>query len=448
MSGFSPDRPATATADAGDTLARIHRALRLVTVPFPYLAGLAAAARVVLDERVPTMGVFASGRMVANAAFVSRLNEADLRFVVAHELMHLALRTHQRAQGADRMQFNVAHDYIINDLLRAELGVAHIPAGGLDMPGARLRSAEAILLEMRRQRPPQTAGRQAGDSGRAPVRVWSPGGSGGGGAGARPRETGDDPGTGDDTSRGGADDDGDVLADATEREWFGDDAQSQREQQRAAEEAARRGTELARALGRLPGALLTQMGLGSGGMSAQVDARRGAWRVSARIALQRGLEAASIGPRTFERPSRRAHALGGVVLPGRRRESQLLNLVLDTSGSMTDALPAALGAIADACDTLGIDTVRLVQCDADVTRDDLLEPHALARLRIDGFGGSDLSPALRRLAADPSVRSVAVLTDGDVLLPAEALPYDLTWLLLPHMGATFRPPQGRVLPLA
>ncbi len=46
--------------------ARIERGLRMVTVPFPHLAGLVAAARVTLDDRVPTMGVFASGRMVAN----------------------------------------------------------------------------------------------------------------------------------------------------------------------------------------------------------------------------------------------------------------------------------------------------------------------------------------------------------------------------------------------
>ena len=37
----------------------------MVTVPFPHLSGLAAAIRVALDERVPTMGVFASGRLLA-----------------------------------------------------------------------------------------------------------------------------------------------------------------------------------------------------------------------------------------------------------------------------------------------------------------------------------------------------------------------------------------------
>ena len=64
--------------------------------------------------------------------------------------MHLALRTHDRANGSDRLEFNYAHDYIINDILRVELGFTTIPAGGLDMPGAREKSAEEIVLEMRK----------------------------------------------------------------------------------------------------------------------------------------------------------------------------------------------------------------------------------------------------------------------------------------------------------
>jgi predicted metal-dependent peptidase len=136
------------------------------------------------------------------------------------------------------------------------------------------------------------------------------------------------------------------------------------------------------------------------------------------------------------------------VLAGRRRESATLNVVLDTSGSMTDALPAALGAIGDFCEALGVDSVRLVQCDAGVTADDLLAPADLARRRIDGYGGSDLSPALRHLAADPFVRAVVVITDGDVVCPDEPMPFELLWLLPPSQSpSAFRPRQGRVLHL-
>ncbi len=56
---------AVATSDRNAdraTLRRIENGLRMVTVPLPHLAGLAAAVRVNLDWRVPTMGIFASGR--------------------------------------------------------------------------------------------------------------------------------------------------------------------------------------------------------------------------------------------------------------------------------------------------------------------------------------------------------------------------------------------------
>jgi predicted metal-dependent peptidase len=122
-------------------------------------------------------------------------------------------------------------------------------------------------------------------------------------------------------------------------------------------------------------------------------------------------------------------------------------MVLDTSGSMSDELPRALGAIGDFCDTLGIDHVRLVQCDAAVTADESIEPQRLSRHRIRGYGGSDLTPALRHLAADPQVDAVIVITDGDILFPAEPLPYQLLWLLPPGASAAFRPGQGRVVHL-
>jgi predicted metal-dependent peptidase len=414
--------------DAGAQRRRVERALRRSAAPFPYLAGLAAQARVDLDARVPTMGVFESGRMVANPAFVARLDEADLLFVVAHELLHLALRTHRRAVGADRMQFNVAHDYIINDLLRDALGTTRIPAGGLDMPGARLRSAEEVLLEMRRQ------ARARGDGDDAPRRMWRTGEPGDEGAG------GDRPGDGGE--------DGDVLADATEREWFGGDRDAQREQARAIEEAARRGVAIARATGALSGSLLARMGLLPGGSGGDVDAERGAWRVPPGLALQRWIESACAGPRTFERAPRRASPDPDVVLPGRRREAALLVVVLDTSGSMVDALGRALGALADACDALGIDRVRLVQCDAAVTGDELVEPADLTRRRLDGWGGSDMGPALHHLAADPTVRAAVVLTDGEVSVPDERWPYELAWLLPPGASPSFAPPQGRVIRLS
>jgi predicted metal-dependent peptidase len=186
-------------------------------------------------------------------------------------------------------------------------------------------------------------------------------------------------------------------------------------------------------------------GTDAGATSQTVAALRGVYRAPWELALQRWLESVAPGERTFARPSRRGAERTDVVLPGRRREGWILNVVLDTSGSMTDEIPRALGAIGEFCDAVGVDQVRLVQCDAAVTGDELVPPEALVERQVTGYGGSDLSPALRHLADDQHVRAVVVVTDGEIAYPPEAMPYDVLWVLPPRGTAAFGPPYGRVI---
>jgi hypothetical protein len=132
---------------AQNTFARIQKGLRMLTVPLPHLAGLAAAVRVNIDARVPTMGVFASGRLVANPEFTARINDNELVFVLA-PAADLALRTTSAPRA-------VASSSSIRPRPHHQRHAAcalacTIPAGGLDMPGAREKSAEQIVVEMRR----------------------------------------------------------------------------------------------------------------------------------------------------------------------------------------------------------------------------------------------------------------------------------------------------------
>jgi len=406
----------TTTADPGEraTLERIARGLRMTTVALPHLAGLAAATRVALDERIPTMGVFASGRLVANPQFVRRLKENELVFVLAHELLHLALRTHDRAKGADRLQFNYAHDYIINDILRTELGFTAIPANGLDMPGARARSAEEILLEMRRT-DAQTKSRVFEGEATSTRRMFGAG---------EPR-----------------DEAGDVLGEKLERDLFPDDAAGRAAHAEKMRELAAKALGLAAAMGRLRGLRGSDPGATRQAVAALRDVYRPPWE----LALQRWLESVAPGGRTFTRPARRIAPQADVVLPGRRRAGWMLNVVLDTSGSMTAEIPRALGAIAGFCDAVAVDQVRLLQCDAAVTADELLSPPELAEREVAGYGGSDLSPAMLRLADEPHVRAAVVITDGDIAYPPAPMPYDVLWVLPARDAARFTPPYGRVV---
>jgi predicted metal-dependent peptidase len=411
MSGILKATPSDRTS-----LSRIIRALRMVTVPLPHLAGLAAAVRVDLDDRVPTMGIFASGRLVANPAFTARLSGDEPVFVLAHELLHLALRTHDRAKGSCSIEFNYAHDYIINDMLRYALGVTTIPAGGLDMPGAREKSAEEIVLEMRR----------TGNITISRTAVWE-------GAVTTLEQV---LGAARHSPPGSL---GDVLDAQRERELFPDDSADQVERARAIRDLATLSLAIAKAVDAMRG-----RGAEAGASQQIVRAARGIYRTPWQLALQTWLESVAPGQRTFTRASRRGNDRNDVVMPGRKRHSWMLNVVLDTSGSMSDEIPFALGAIADFCDVTGIDEIRLVQCDTVVTSDEVLSPPELADYQVSGYGGSDLTPALLALAKDDRVTAVVVITDGDIGYPSEPVPYAVLWAL-PRSRAVFQPPYGRVI---
>jgi predicted metal-dependent peptidase len=413
---FSTQQPPNDAA----TLDRITRGLRLVAVPFPHLSGLAAAVRVAIDKSVPTMGIFASGRLVANPEFTARLSASDLQFVLAHELLHLALRTHDRAVGSGRLEFNYAHDYIINDMLREALGVASIPANGLDMPGARNRSAEDIVLELRRNRGSATSRSQVWEGGVVMV--------------------GHVLGTSD-PAQGSSAQAGDVLDASQERQMFPADADTQAASIRAMRDLAAKGMAMAAAIG-----LMRGRGTDAGSSAKQVRAQRGLHNTPWQMAIQRWLDGVAPGERTYTRASRRGAERTDIVLPGRQRHSTMLNVILDTSGSMTGDIPAALGAIAGFCDAAGIDDIRVVQCDTAVTSDETLSPGELAEYEVRGFGGSDLSPALLAFSADPRITAAIVITDGDITYPAEPPPYAVLWAV-PGTTTTFAPPYGRVVML-
>ena len=234
---------------------------------------------------------------------------------------------------------------------------------------------------------------------------------------------------------------GDVLGSQQEKEMFPDDVADQSQEVAAIKEAASGSLALARAVGALKGL----RGDDPGATSQVVDALRGLYRTPWEVVLQRWMESVAPGERTFVRPSRRGAERSDIVLPGRRREGWLLNVIIDTSGSMADEIPRALGAIAAFCDAVAVDQIRLLQCDVAVTSDELLTPEEVAQYRITGYGGSDLTPAMERLAADPQVRAVAIITDGDVEFPAEPVPYDVLWVLPPGRAAAFHPSYGRVV---
>jgi len=101
-----------------------------------------------------------------------------------------------------------------------------------------------------------------------------------------------------------------------------------------------------------------------------------------------------------------------------------------------------LGTIASFCESVNVSQVHILQCDAEVTKDELIEVEALRSFPLAGFGGSDLSPGMRRLALDPEVEAVIVITDGYIAYPEEAMPYAVLWAVTQPY---FQPLYGKVL---
>jgi predicted metal-dependent peptidase len=291
------------------------------------------------------------------------------------------------------------------------------------MPGARKRSAEEIVLEMRRNAeimPSKTSVFGGRDT--TVKRMF----------GSHPRSG---------SSARESDEPGDVLGAQREKEMFPDEVATQAQETEAVKDAASAGLALARAVGALRG-----LRAGDPGATSQVvTALRGLYRTPWEVVLQRWMESVAPGERTFARPSRRGAEGSDVVLPGRRREGWMLNVVLDTSGSMAGEIPRALGAIAAFCEAVAVDQIRLLQCDVTITSDERLAPEELSHYTISGYGGSDLTPAMQLLAADPQVRAAAIITDGDVQFPAERMPYEVLWVLPPGHSAAFNPRYGRVV---
>ncbi|HMI89050.1 MAG TPA: VWA-like domain-containing protein [Polyangiaceae bacterium] len=179
------------------------------------------------------------------------------------------------------------------------------------------------------------------------------------------------------------------------------------------------------------------------------------------VILQRSVSNLTRTDRTWLRPSRRmsalAHEQGAwpecVTMPGRKvvLAGQLVAIV-DTSGSIDETVLARfLGAIAAAAAAEGIEQVRLMQADAEVTSDEILTPAELLteRVAIRGRGGTSFVPALSRLI-DESRRtverfSVVYLTDLEGMLPRSRDTRSLDVLWVVPRRARRKPPFGTVV---
>ncbi|UQW99548.1 VWA-like domain-containing protein [Streptomyces sp. RerS4] len=344
----------------------------------PYLATALFALHTVETRRVPTMAVDAHWRCYVSPAFVDRTPVEELAGVWVHEVSHL-LRDHHgrgdrvaRERGltgpGERLRMNIAADCEINDDVFGD-GLT-MPEGAVTPAGLGLDGGQ-LMEDYLRQFRLGTATRDI---------AWLDCGSG---------------------------------ADGLEREWdLGPDgAHGLSPQER---DAVR--FRVARGITGRPGD--TPEGWRRWAEEAFHPPQP--WRELLGAAIRAAAAGSGAGEDyTYGRPARRATALPGVVLPSLRRMPPRVCVVVDTSGSVSDAeLGSALLEVAAIGRAVGgrRDLVTVLSCDAAAR---VVHPLCRAEgISLVGGGGTDLRTGFAAaLRARPRPDVIVALTDGQTPWP-------------------------------
>lgn len=111
---------------------KISKARASLVIGQPFFATILLGQPMVLDESIPTMAT--DGESIRyNPEFVEKLSHDELVFVLAHEVLHTVFLHSTRREGRNPNRWNIAADYVINEILvRDKIG--RMPAGGLHDP--------------------------------------------------------------------------------------------------------------------------------------------------------------------------------------------------------------------------------------------------------------------------------------------------------------------------
>lgn len=365
----------------GKLSAEIKAAQSWVISSFPLLSALATSFKLIEDESIcQTMQVeIAAVHPELREVYINprwSFTENELRFILAHEFLHVGLRHDIRLQGRDPYFWNVACDYVINGWLM-EMGVGNIPANGL-LYDEQLkdRSAEDIYDEIVKSLRWQ----------RRLKKMQTPRGHG------KP----------------------DVITDRSAAWWtHGEGVDLDAFYRRSLLEGQKWYTDSTR--GHLPVGLVEEIkALNQPPIPWDVELVQ--WLDQFFPPLEKR--------RSYARMSRRQSATPNIprphwMSPEEQRESRTFAVVLDTSGSMTRMeLAKAIGAIASYAISREVSAVRIIYCDARPYDAGYIACETLLHhIEIRGRGGTVLQPAINLLqqAEDfPDNGPVLIITDGEI----------------------------------
>jgi predicted metal-dependent peptidase len=349
----------------------------------PYLATALFALHPVPSDQVHTMAVDRHWRCYASPAFVDRTPLEELASIWVHEVSHLLRDHHGRSDrfatrwelsgDGERLRMNIAADFEINDDaygdgLPCPDGAARPQTLGLE-PGKLM---EDYLLQFRLKRYHRD-------------HSWLDCGSGADGL-DRPWELG--PGG----ANGLSDQERDAVRFRVAEGIRGRPGNVPKGWQRWADEAFHPPQP---------------------------------WRDLLGAAVRTAVYACGAGDDySWGRPPRRSASLPGVILPSLRRRPPRVCVVIDTSGSVSDAeLGSAILEVAAITRAIGgrRDLVTALSCDAAAQ---LVVPLCRAEgIPLLGGGGTDLREGFAgALRASPRPDAIVVLTDGQTPWPERQPP--------------------------
>lgn len=315
--------------------------------------------------------------------FVSKLNDAELRFLVLHEVYHKLFRhltTWKHLYLQDAYLANVACDYVINLKIvddNSQDGFAtmtgELAGGCYDRKYVGMDTAQVYNL-LRKDQPQ--------------------GGQGGG--------------------VGNPEDGSDSLPNGQEpfdvHDWEGAQemtADEQRDLAREIDEAVRQGALVAGKIGSGGDRDLAEL------LEPQVD-----WREVLREFVQTTCTGSDYS--TYRRPNRR-YLDSGIYMPsGVSEQVGELIVAIDTSGSIGQTeITAFLSEVKAICDTVHPDKLRLLYWDTKICRDETYDTHELDTLvqstKVKGGGGTDVECVTEYIREESiNAQACIVITDGDL----------------------------------
>ena len=148
---------------------------------------------------------------------------------------------------------------------------------------------------------------------------------------------------------------------------------------------------------------------------------------------------------TWTTPNKR-HIAAGLYLPSLHSESMPpFIFAIDTSGSMpTIELAAVWSEIRAAAQDLNPESLTVVQCDMQVHKMDIYNPHSLPlHLSVVGRGGTAFSPVFEAVAEMTPPACMIYFTDlGSFDYPKFPPPYPVIWAVSGEPDSMWNPPFG------